>query len=35
MELFCFLYTPSTVCLFLKIQFVIGGQVDGGFSTVI
>jgi len=24
-HLFCFLYIPSTVCLFLKIKFVIGG----------
>ena len=35
MQLFCFLDIPSTVSLFLKIQFVIGGRVDGGVSTVI
>ena len=34
-HLACALYTPPTVSLFLKIQFVISGWLDGGVSSVI
>ena len=34
MQQFCFIYTPLTVSLFLKITFVIGSWLDGGVSSV-
>ena len=35
MQLFHFLYTPSTLSLFLKIKFLIWVGPDGGAPTVI
>ena len=35
MQLFYFLYTPSTISLFVGVKFEIVGWLDGGISSVI